>query len=59
MTPRIPNGGLGIVSVHSTAVPPWSSVPHGERVTAWPTVLRLPWKAAAYAVASRPNGFTV
>ena len=32
-------GGGVIVSVHSTALPPWSSVPQGEVVLAWPTVL--------------------
>ena len=41
----LPDGGGVIVSVHSTALPPWSRVPHGEVVSAWPTVLRLPWKA--------------
>src|SRR6266508_18170 len=30
----LPAGGGVIVSVHSTALPPWSSVPHGEQVLA-------------------------
>src|SRR5690242_1054574 len=58
--PRLtPNGGAVIVSVHSTALPPWSSVPQGERVPAWPTVPRLPAKALAYFSAGKPNGLTV
>ena len=45
--PLIPNGGGVIVSVHSTALPPWSRVPQGEKVPDWPTVPRLPAKALA------------
>ena len=37
-----PEGGGVMVSVHSTALPPWSSVPHGDGVRACPTVPRPP-----------------
>src|ERR1700742_1135666 len=57
--PLTPNGGGVMVSVHSTALPPWSRVPQGERIWAVPTVPRLPWNAASYFSGERPSGLTV
>ena len=57
--PLRPEGGAVIVSVHSTALPPWSSVPHGERVPAWPTVPRLPANAFSYFSVGSGNGLIV
>src|SRR5690242_11707169 len=57
--PWTPKGGGVIVSVHSTALPPWSRVPQGEGVRDWPTVPRLLVKALAYVSGSRPKGLTV
>ena len=43
--PILPLGAGVIVSVHSTALPPWSKVPQGDLVAARPTVPKLPWNS--------------